>query len=343
MRPRPHPKLISLVVFAAAAAVLGIAVWPQAVGAERLTLFAYSTALRAPVLVVLVIAAVSLGVLVLMRRRGRRFLVPIAVACALAAVANGAVLVDRGFSSATSASPVDRSAIRVLSWNTEHAAPGSAAIADLIVEVGADLAVLPETDGAAVSEVAAALEVQGLQVTHDTVDHDGYPGSTPTSIVFIGELAEDGYEHDATLGSTPGQPSGVWRAADDASPVVSAVHTVPPMPWATPLWSAGLDWVAARCVEPHAIVAGDFNATLDHIAGLDSAGQDLGRCRDAAAETGSAALGTWPSDLPELLASPIDHILVGSAWRIVSYEVLEAESAPGSDHRPILSVIEPAR
>ena len=57
------------------------------------------------------------------------------------------------------------------------------------------------------------------------------------------------------------------------------------------------------------ILAGDFNATLDHMAGL---GVDGGDARRAAttprARPATRAVGTWPTALPALLGAPIDHV-----------------------------------
>lgn len=338
-RSRSRAVRIAVGVFLGSAAVLGVIVWPQAIGAERLLVFAQLVALRGPLLIGLAAAAIVLVLIVVRSRRRRAVLIPVAAALALAAVLNAGVIAARGADVVTSTSAVANT-VRILSWNTEHAAPGADAIAELIAEVDAEIVVLPETDEGAAADIVAALESEGRAVRHDTIDQD-FPGSTPTSVLFIGDLATGDYRRSETSGSTPGQPSGVWEPTDPAAPIIAAVHTVPPMPWAMSLWSAGLDWVAGACNDPRAIVAGDLNATLDHMAHLGSEGGAIGRCRDAAEEMSSSARGSWPSALPELLSSPIDHILVGSAWEVVSFDVLGAEQAPGSDHRPIVAELAP--
>ncbi len=345
MRRRPPPPVVAMFSFLAAAALLAVVVWPQGVAAGRLAPFIWAAALRIPLLLALGAAAVILVVLAWRRPRSRVVLVPVAAALVLAALANGAVLVSRGFDS--SARGADRThaaaagTVRVLSWNTEHAAPGPLAIAAVITDAGADIVMLPETDAAATGRIAAELVSRGHRVEHDTIDHPDFPGSVPTSIMFLDAYADAGYVHLSDAGSTPGQPSGLWGADGESTPVVGAVHTVPPMPWAVPLWSAGLDWVASACTDPLAIIAGDLNATVDHMVGLGAEGADIGRCRDAAKLESAAARGTWPSDVPEWSASPIDHILVGSAWQVVSFDVVEDASAPGSDHRPVVAELMP--
>jgi hypothetical protein len=268
-------------------------------------------------------------------------LLPIAAALVIATCADGAVLLSRG-SAPARVTTAGIGSVRVLSWNTEHAAAGTSVIADAVVEAEAEagIVMLPETDAAATAGIAAELKSRGHRVAHDTVDQVGFPGSVPTSVMFLDAYADAGYERVVEAGSSPGQPSGLWAAEGDDLPVVGAVHTVPPMPWAVPLWSAGLDWVASACTDPRAIVAGDLNATVDHMAGLGADGADIGRCRDAASSESAAARGTWPSDAPEWLASPIDHILVGSAWRVVSFDTPDVTTDPGSDHRPVVAELQ---
>lgn len=98
-------------------------------------------------------------------------------------------------------------------------------------------------------------------------------------------------------------------------------------------------WIADLCGDGEVIVAGDLNATVDHFAGLGVDGGTIGGCCDAAAEAGSAAAGTWPVRLPVGLASPIDHVLVGSAWEVNGFAVLPDFDDAGSDHRPIVATV----
>ena len=61
-------------------------------------------------------------------------------------------------------------------------------------------------------------------------------------------------------------------------------------------WRDDLQWLADQCVDANVIMAGDFNATVDHMGGLGVDGGTLGRCHDAAIETGNGAVGTWSAD-----------------------------------------------
>lgn len=155
--------------------------------------------------------------------------------------------------------------------------------------------------------------------------------------------APTAYPVDTRAERTPASPGDTTSPVDtgsDRTPppppapdVVVAVHTrAPSAESSMPDWRAHAVGIAEVCRStPGAIVAGDFNATLDH-PGLD----DLGPCVDAAAEVGAAGLGTWPADVPRVLAAPIDHVLVdGRVWRVAAFGVLDRVGA--SDHRPVVA------
>ncbi|HEY8587961.1 MAG TPA: hypothetical protein VIL55_00275, partial [Naasia sp.] len=197
--------------------VLGLLVWPQALGAERLLFLAQAVALRGALLLALGMAALGCAVLMLSTRRWRPVLIAIAVALVLAAVLDAAVIGARGVDTAD-IGPAAPGEIRIVSWNTEHAAPGAEAIADFVLEQGADIVVLPETERPATAAIASRIEATGRPVYSDTIELD-FPGSTPTSLLVIGDLVAAGYRHASATGSTPGQPSGLWKPTDPAAPI----------------------------------------------------------------------------------------------------------------------------
>lgn len=75
-------------------------------------------------------------------------------------------------------------------------------------------------------------------------------------------------------------------------------------------WRADLAWLGQRCDEGNVIIAGDFNATLDHMSRYGGAPTerdqvtDLGKCVDAGRASGNGAVGTWPTGLPRSSARP---------------------------------------
>ena len=82
------------------------------------------------------------------------------------------------------------------------------------------------------------------------------------------------------------------------------------------------------------VLAGDFNATLDH--GELRRLLDRGY-RDAAEQAGTALRPTWPADrslIPALVT--IDHVLADRRIRVASARTV---AIPGSDHRGVLAVL----
>jgi endonuclease/exonuclease/phosphatase (EEP) superfamily protein YafD len=114
-----------------------------------------------------------------------------------------------------------------------------------------------------------------------------------------------------------------------------AVHPAPPIPGELAQWQADIGKVARWCATP-AIIAGDFNATLDHppFQRLLDAG-----CVDAATLSGDALTGTWPSSFPRLLAAPIDHVLLAGPRRTVT--AFAVHDIAGTDHRALLTTVTP--
>ncbi|MEV0592893.1 endonuclease/exonuclease/phosphatase family protein [Nonomuraea cavernae] len=113
---------------------------------------------------------------------------------------------------------------------------------------------------------------------------------------------------------------------------VVVVHPVAPVPSTVPEWEAGIATLPpAPAGGPPRLLAGDFNATLDHAVfrRLLATGYT-----DAAAATGQGLVPTWPAGrgLPPLVA--IDHVLGDSRVRAVAVQV---HDLPGSDHRALFA------
>lgn len=334
IRPRLIGPLITLLV---CIPMVILVTWPQAFGAQSLPGIAQLVAFRAPLALAFLVGAVIAAALFRMLRPRTRLLAGIAagiaVAALAAAVGNAGVLVARGSSAMDVASLPDGD-LTVLVWNTQSGATSPADVAELVVETQADVVSLPEMDEDAAAEVTQLVALEGIPMTAMTTR--AIAGSLekswiPTSLLIADELGS--YELDPAAGSTPGLPSGVWRPVDGEGPVIVAAHPAPPLPESMNDWSTGLRWITAQCraLGPEVIVAGDFNATVDHL--------DLGYCQDAAAQADAAATGTWPSTVPGWLASPIDHVVTGPAWAVLGAQVITPSRPGGTDHRPIVAVL----
>lgn len=331
MPTAPRRRLPLVLTLAIGGVFAVLAVWPQLIGAQRWQIIALVISFRAPLALGFGFLAVVAGVIALVRRRAAVAL-GLAITLGAAALGNGAVLLARGVGGS-----VAQGDLTVAVWNTYGGGASPEAIARLVRESGADVVSLPETDSRAAAEVVGILRRDGIRMTAATVDAAPGDRPVPTSLLVADPLGP--YVLDPTAGSTPGAPSGVWRPVDGTGPTLIAAHPLPPLPFIVDEWSTGIDWVAQQCIGPDVILAGDLNSTLDHLSGLGRDGGAVGDCQDAARQAGAAARGTWPTSMPAALAAPIDHVLVGSAWEVRSFEVPTEFDDAGSDHRPVVAVL----
>lgn len=310
-------------------------VWPQAFGAQRAFGVAQVIAFRMPLVLGLsAVALVGGSVILVLRRRTavvRRAFAVVALIAALAAGGNAVVLLARGAAGPGLAGLRDGD-LTVLVWNTQGGATSPDDVVELVLAARADVVSLPEMDHDTAAEVARRVRAGGIPMTAATttvVAETSIPSWIPTSLLVADRLGA--YRLDTSAGTTRGLPSGVWRPVDGSGPTIVAAHPAAPLPDGMTDWRSGVDWVRARCAttDPELILAGDLNATMDHL--------DLGGCRDAAAEAHAAATGTWPSTMPAWLAAPIDHVLVGSAWTVLDARVVDATG--GTDHRALVAVL----
>jgi endonuclease/exonuclease/phosphatase (EEP) superfamily protein YafD len=254
---------------------------------------------------------------------------------------NGAVLSSRGFGGV----PLPARAatdVTVVVWNTLGDAPGAGAIATLAIESDADIVSLPETTEETATAVAALMTSAGLPMAARTVASGHVSKSRSTSVLISTALG--GYQLNGSAGSTSTLPSLVMVPDNGIGPTIVAVHVVAPQPRALERWTSDLQWLAGVCPSGNVILAGDFNATLDHFAGLGSSARtNVGACTDAALRGRTGAVGTWPTALPAFLGAPIDHVMTTKNWRVVAVRVVEDLDRAGSDHRPMVVRLRPTR
>lgn len=325
-------------VLAAAAALL-VAGWPQLFGLQQAAGVAQVVALRGIAASVAVVALILFVVIALLSRGARRFFASLAVVLLAFIGLTAAVLGTRGIGSPGMPTAADGD-VTVLAWNTLGDAPGPSAVATLIAETGADVVSLPETTWEYAGEVVDLLADQGIVMQRFTAAYDQISKARSTTLLVSADLGE--YEADLGEPTTSQLPSVVATPVDGTGPTLVAVHAVAPIEGEMAGWRADLDWIAQQCAAPDVIVAGDMNSTLDHWAGLGTGdGAAIGACLDAAVETGNGAVGTWPTMLPPLLGSPIDHVVAGPAWSTLGFRVIGSHDGHGSDHRPILALLTP--
>jgi endonuclease/exonuclease/phosphatase (EEP) superfamily protein YafD len=266
------------------------------------------------------------------------------VVLSLFAVGNVAILSARGFGQAdashAAADPTDT--VTVLAWNTLGEVPDAETIVELALGEGADVISLPETTGPLGEEVAIAMREGGRPMWVHTTAFDEVAKARSTTLLISPDLGD--YEVTSALvpgppGNTNTLPTVVADPVSGDGPRIVAVHAVAPIRWELRNWRSDLDWLAEQCAGENVILAGDFNATLDHFAGHGVDGGDVGRCRDAANDGGAAGIGTWPTNVPEFFGSPIDHVLATPDWEVQSFRVVDELDGAGSDHRPIVTTL----
>lgn len=302
---------------------------PALVGLSEVTPVAQAIAVRG----VLALGALGLGlalvlVAVLARRtagRARRTLV-VGLVALLVGLGHGGVLLERGTSAGEPFGVAPDGAIDVLTLNTLGARGGVGPIVALIDQLAPDVVALQETPAADAEQIAAALTADFQVFTRTTGPG---PVEATALLVSVGLGAYEQTEAPAT------RFGGVWaRPVDGDGPELLSVHPVPPVPRNVPTWREELAALTGLCERVEGVVlAGDFNATVDHAAMRDST------CLDGAVGTGGH--GTWPDGWSPLLGTAIDHVLMDpQAWEPVASRVLDAPGA--GDHRAVLVRIVPA-
>jgi endonuclease/exonuclease/phosphatase len=267
----------------------------------------------------------------------------LAAVLAVCSVFHAGILITRGFTN-HGALPPDRGvtartkgdgSVTVMQYNTEGGRVPVKALADLVERNGVDVVTLVETSTGSSRKLAAELESRGLAFARFDNGHSRYAADWGSTVVLVskglGEYAERTLPRAIADADLPAVAVG---PVSGKGPSIVAVHTVAPT-------GASLDgrrmseWkehIAAAygvCRElPGAILAGDFNSTADHELVLGGTA-----CRDAAAEAGSGAVGTWPSNVSPLLGAPIDRIMSPAGYRGDRAAIVDAG---GSDHRGLI-------
>lgn len=326
-------RILQTVAGVAVAFALLALTWPQVFSAQRTVIVAQAVSFRGLSALVAVGGVVVLLVVSLFLPRLRRFIATLAVMLAVFALINVVTVAGRGLGSTPTGFG---STVRVLSWNTGGAVSAEE-IADLALDYNASIIALPETSAATARKVAALMATAGNPMSELTREaHSGDPAMATSLLtsVLMGE-----YTLETGSGNTNAVPSVVATPANPAGPTIVAVHAIGPILGEMANWRADLSWLKNQCRRGNVILAGDFNATVDHMHSLGAA--TLGNCTSAGQLTGSAAVGTWPTALPPALGTPIDHIMFSADWRPTGMRVVSDLDAAGSDHRPVLVWLAP--
>jgi endonuclease/exonuclease/phosphatase family metal-dependent hydrolase len=217
-------------------------------------------------------------------------------------------------------------ALRVLTVNLLCGRADADAVVALVRRTGADVLFLQELTGGAVNRLKQA-GLDDLMPQQVTELKGGPRGSGIYSRFQLSEGAPLAPVHAA-------QPTAVLKLPGGEAVELVCVHPHPPKP---PGPRGVARWRRELAVLPPPgrlprVVAGDFNATLDHA--LFRGVLRLGYA-DAAREAGNALTPTWgPVGRPPLIT--IDHVLVDRRCAVQSASV---HAVPGSDHRAVSACV----
>nr|WP_319462178.1 endonuclease/exonuclease/phosphatase family protein [Micromonospora sp. RTP1Z1] len=251
-----------------------------------------------------------------------------AVVAAVAALALIGVVAPRAF--AAGQPGADGPTLRLLTANLLKGGADPRTLVDLVRAHRVDVLTVQEFT----PQIAAELDRRGLAELLPYRQLNPEVGTTGSGIYARFPLAEVGVRRNqgffftqayGTL-AVPGAPPLRVESAHPAAPY--AVEVVPD--W----WT---DLRAQPPATPHgrlSVLAGDFNATLDHapLRALIATGY-----ADAADQAGAGLAGTWgPYDGDPIPPVTIDHVLVDHRIAVRSVTV---HDVPGSDHRAVLAEI----
>ncbi len=213
--------------------------------------------------------------------------------------------------------------VRVLSLNLGVGMAHADQVAELARVRDVDLIAVQELTPEAVSELDAA----GFAIDYPHRVLQPEAGATGGGIFSRWPLRDRG-----SLTAEFHQP-----VADIEVPASIPIQFVSVHPMAPTTPTRTSQWDAEFASLPEAfsanlplVLAGDFNATLDHIKLRDLL--DTGY-RDAADVTGDGLVTTWPARLEPKLPITLDHVL---AEKGISFGQYDVEKIDGTDHRAVI-------
>ena len=319
-RPVTRSRLtISLLVVVAVA----VGMLPDLLGLDRFSPFAQLVAFRTASLVLLLVLAVAATVVAVVRRRGWT----LAVGLLVVVVVTAGLVLPRALPLVDAPAPdaPGTRTLTVLSFNTYEGGADVDALAELIRATRPDLIALPESAGRFSAKLAPL--VPGYRFVPSQERGRDVNGVTAAVRSDLGAVSVQVDRSTTNLPSVELSGGGLGTVR------FVAFHSVAPKPGDVAGWRSDLGTLDRFCATPTAgpvIVAGDFNATLDHSVFRDA----IRGCTDAADATGEGLTPTWPTWLPRWLGPQIDHVIVSGG---ITAETFSVHPVPDSDHRAVLT------
>jgi endonuclease/exonuclease/phosphatase (EEP) superfamily protein YafD len=319
--PRRSPARFVLAALFTAAAAIGVL--PDLLFAlDRRSPFVQLVSFRWQFLLAGAVLLVVLGIVTLRARRAW----PFAAGLAAVLLVGAAMVAPRAIADPE---PTAGTPFTVLSFNVYEGRANVRALADAIRTERPDVVALPEAGQRFADKLAPLIEPMGYRLRSSVdEDEDDVNGVTAAVAARLGDVSFKVGHNTSTFPDVQitGGTLGALR--------VVAFHSVAPVPGSVPEWREDMSLLPTWCAGPTpAIVAGDFNATLDH--SMLRAG--MVGCGDAAAQRGDGLTPTWgPTPRTRAIGPQIDHVLATHGIEAASFRVLDL---PGSDHHPILATL----
>ncbi len=298
---------------------MAVAAVPDLLGLDRLSPFAQLVPFR-PWILVAVLGLLVLLLVVLWFRRGAW---PFVAGVLAVLLAGTAMVLPRTIADPL---PTAGAPLTVLAFNTYEGSADPAQLAELIAATRPDVVSLSESGQAYRSRIAPLVEPLGYRLhTSTPPGRDDVAGVTAVVSEELGDVqVQYGAEAPFPYVVVTGGGLGPLRFV--------AFHSVAPVPGSVPQWLTDLARLEQWCGGPEpVVVAGDFNATLDHSALRSS----MAGCRDAAAQRGAGLVPTWgPTPRTRAIGPQIDHVI---ATEGIAPETFSVHDIAGSDHRAVVT------
>jgi endonuclease/exonuclease/phosphatase (EEP) superfamily protein YafD len=246
-------------------------------------------------------------------------------AAALVAVVLAALVLPRAFSDGAPSDAAAREPLAIVTSNLKFGSADPEALVSLVRDQDADVLCVQELT----PEEAAALRDAGIRhllphrllIAAPHSDGSGIYARYPVHAIGTGRLDAPGFgmAHVAVTVPAAGRVE------------IASVHPMPPTAAsAVDEWTAGLEALPRATPDGGLrVLAGDFNATLDHAELRDIL--DSGYV-DAADAAGEGLVTTWPEGRVFPPPVTIDHVLADDRIEVGAVSV---HDIPGSDHRAV--------